>query len=199
MSLLPLLLDELEELTAPPAKRYSSLNISPYDFLSRPSLSAFLLDDVNTGYRRRRKLGGALRTVPGDVVKNTSTVGKDGFQVCLDVHEFAPNEVSVKTVGNNSIVVEANHEEREDEHGYISRKFSRRYTLPKGFNIKDVVSSLSSDGVLSVKAPPVEKSLKEGNVRHIQIHQTGPAHLTVGNKENAEQKESNGKNEKMVE
>lgn len=105
----------------------------------------------------------------------------------------------MKTVGNNSIVVEANHEEKEDEHGYVSRKFTRRYTLPKEFQIKDVVSTLSSDGILSIKAPPAEKRSKEGNVRHIQIQQTGPAYLTVGNGENTKQKEETGKTEKMIE
>lgn len=204
MALLPLLLDEVEDLAAPPAKRYLNLDVCPYGLLPRPSIArALLLDNSNAGYRRRRKLGKSLRSADsgnGELVKNPNTIGKDGFQVCLDVHQFAPNEINVKTVGNNTIVVDANHEEREDEHGYISRKFTRRYTLPKGFNIKDVVSTLSSDGVLSIKAPPVEKATKEGNVRHIQIQQTGPAHLTIGNKENAEdKKEANGNQEKMVE
>lgn len=87
MSLLPFFLDELEEFTAPPAKRYLNIDIHPFNWLSRPSLSeALLLDNTNTGYRRRRKLGKALKTADaasGDAVKNTSTIGKDGFQVCL--------------------------------------------------------------------------------------------------------------------
>lgn len=82
MSFLPFFLDEL---TAPPAKRYLNIGVHPYDFLTRPSITqAILLDNTNTGYRRRRKLGRALRTTANsDAVKNTSTVGKDGFQVCL--------------------------------------------------------------------------------------------------------------------
>ncbi|CAH1963859.1 unnamed protein product [Acanthoscelides obtectus] len=50
---------------------------------------------------------------------------KDKFQVILDVQQFAPNEITVKTTGN-SIVVEGKHEEKQDEHGFISRHFTRR-------------------------------------------------------------------------
>lgn len=113
-----------------------------------------------------------------------STIGKDGFQVCLDVHQFAPNEITVKTMDDtNTIVVEAKHEERQDEHGHISRQFARRYDLPKGFLIKDVVSQLSSDGILTIKAPPPVIESKKGHERVVQIQHTGPAHLTVGNME----------------
>lgn len=106
-------------------------------------------------------------------------VNKNGFKVEMDVKDFAPNEISVKTV-DNSIVIEGKHESEEDEHGFISRQFTRRYSVPEGFNIKDVVSQLSSDGVLTVKAPP-ELKAKEDNVRTIQIQQTGAAHSAAEN------------------
>ena len=104
-------------------------------------------------------------------------VGKDGFQVLMDVQQFRPNEVSVKAV-DNTVIIEGKHEEREDEHGHISRQFIRKYTLPKGYDIKEVVSTLSSDGVLTIKAPPPQAAIA-GNERVIQIQQTGPAHLNV--------------------
>lgn len=106
-----------------------------------------------------------------------TTVGKDGFQACIDVQQFKPNEITVKTV-DNTVVVEANHEERPDEHGYISRHFVRKYVLPPGYDSEQVTSTLSSDGVLTVKAPPPKKD-SASNERVIQIEQTGPAHLNV--------------------
>ena len=75
------------------------------------------------------------------------------FQVILDVQQFAPNEITVKTIDNNSIVVEGKHEEKKDEHGLVSRQFVRRYVLPKGHDIGQVQSTLSSDGVLTITAP----------------------------------------------
>lgn len=51
---------------------------------------------------------------------------KDKFHVNLDVQEFKPDEISVKVV-DRFVIVEANHEEREDEHGWISRRFTRKH------------------------------------------------------------------------
>lgn len=119
-----------------------------------------------------------------------STVGKDGFQVCMDVTQFKPNELQVKVV-DKMIVVEGKHEERQDDHGYISRHFVRKYTLPQGYDPEKVVSTLSSDGVLTVAVPkPQLEDKSEGRV--IQIQQTGPAHLNV--KKNDQKEVSNGAN-----
>lgn len=118
-------------------------------------------------------------------------VGKDGFQVCMDVQQFKPSELTVKVV-DDCVVVEGKHEEREDDHGYISRQFMRRYTLPKGFDSNHVVSTLSSDGVLSVRVPQPKK-LEGNNERHVEIQQVGPAHLNVkGNEDEGVKIGSNG-------
>lgn len=124
-----------------------------------------------------------------DGIEQKSHIGKDGFQVCLDVQHFQPNEISVKTE-NNSVVVQAKHEEKKDDHGFISREFTRRYALPKGFKVEDVTSSLSSDGVLSIKCPNAP-AIEGSNVRQVQIQQTGPAKLNV--KSNEEKKDEKKK------
>ncbi|XP_015594710.1 protein lethal(2)essential for life [Cephus cinctus] len=95
---------------------------------------------------------------------------KDKYQVILDVQQFAPNEITVKTV-DNSIVVEAKHEEKKDEHGYVSRQFVRRYVLPEDHDINQVVSNLSSDGVLTITAPKI--ALPAPGEKVIPIEQTG--------------------------
>lgn len=113
-----------------------------------------------------------------------SVIGKDGFQVSMDVQQFQPNELTVKTV-DGTIIVEGKHEEKQDDHGYISRQFVRKYQLPKGFKAEEVTTSLSSDGILTVKAPRPSTAI-EGKERILEIQQTGPAHLSV--KENSEKK-----------
>ncbi|XP_011855655.1 PREDICTED: heat shock protein beta-1-like [Mandrillus leucophaeus] len=45
------------------------------------------------------------------------------------------------------------HEERQDEHGYISWCFTRKYKLPSGVDPTQVSSSLSPEGTLTVEAP----------------------------------------------
>nr|ARQ84025.1 heat shock protein [Liriomyza trifolii] len=101
---------------------------------------------------------------------STVNIDKEKFEVMLDVQQFTPNEINVKVV-DNYVVVEGKHEEKQDEHGYISRQFSRRYRLPKGVNPEAVTSQLSSDGLLKVHAPLPQ--LKAPTEHAIPITQTG--------------------------
>ncbi|XP_023304374.2 heat shock protein 67B1 [Lucilia cuprina] len=111
-----------------------------------------------------------------------SVVNKNGFQVSMNVKQFAPNELSVKTI-DNCIVVEGRHDDKEDGHGVISRHFVRKYMLPKGYDPNDVLSTLSSDGILTVKAPPPPPPTAkndEPNERIIEIQPTpGPTPVLV--------------------
>ncbi|XP_073838626.1 heat shock protein 27-like [Musca autumnalis] len=155
------------------------LGIHPVDIFRPRQRSLMLYPRSNycpylARYSRRRP-GKESSTEKSELIP---TVGKDGFQVCMDVSQFKPSELTVKTV-DRTVVVEGKHEEREDEHGFIQRHFIRKYSLPKGYDPKDVVSTISSDGVLTVKAPPPPIKERESNERIIQIQQTGPAHLNV--------------------
>lgn len=89
----------------------------------------------------------------------------------LDVQQFKPEEVNVK-IADNYVIVNAKHEERSDEHGFISREFTRRYLLPKDVNAEALTSSLSSDGVLSIQAPPKAITNDKGNERQIPVTKT---------------------------
>jgi crystallin alpha B len=110
----------------------------------------------------RRKEEGGISTVKAD---------KDNFQVVLDVQQFAPEEINVKVV-DKYVVVEGNHEEKQDDHGWISRKFTRRYLIPEQCDLEKVESKLSSDGVLSISVPRKEQPKIEGE-RVVSIQHTG--------------------------
>ena len=94
------------------------------------------------------------REAVGELAKDQKSMhfGKDGFQACVDVHHFQPSEITVKTV-DNTVVIEGKHEERDDGHGSVQRHFVRKYVLPKEYDMNNVHSTLSSDGVLTIKAP----------------------------------------------
>lgn len=124
------------------------------------------------------------------MIANRSLIGKEGFQVSINVEHFKPSELQVKVVDNH-ILVEAKHEERSDEHGFISRHIVRRYAIPKDYDPNKVVSSLSSDGVLTISIPKPALEDKSGKERIIQIQQTGAAHLNV--KENPKETEQDVK------
>ncbi|XP_045507386.1 protein lethal(2)essential for life-like [Colias croceus] len=96
---------------------------------------------------------------------------KDKFQINLDVQHFSPDEITVKT-SDGYVVVEAKHEEKKDEHGSISRHFVRKYSLPEGAESDNIVSQLSSDGILSITAP--RKQIDSKGERVVPITQTGP-------------------------
>lgn len=116
----------------------------------------------------------------------------EGFQVCMDVHQFAPHEITVKTV-DQAVVVEAQHEERADRLGYISRHFRRRYILPEEYRVQDVVAMLSIDGVLVVKAKPNSGAGAElSNEKDVHIYQTGPANVHAPGKANKTNPKVNG-------
>ncbi|XP_013790956.1 protein lethal(2)essential for life-like [Limulus polyphemus] len=104
------------------------------------------------------KAGGGLSQVKNEA---------DKFQILLDVNQFEPNELNVKTV-ENFVVIEGKHEEKPDEHGFISRQFVRRYMLPKEVDPETVQSSLSSDGILTVEAP---KKVLEGEQQKERVVQ----------------------------
>lgn len=99
---------------------------------------------------------------------------KDRYVIYLDVKHFSPDELSVN-VSDEFITVHGKHEGRQvgseeqpkdgapfwradlslfqDDHGFVSREFLRKYRLPFGVTGADVTSNLSFDGVLTITAP----------------------------------------------
>lgn len=90
------------------------------------------------------------------------------FRVRLDVNHFSPEEITVKTV-ENRVLIHAKHEEKQDEHGFIQREFTRQYLLPRECDTNNVISALSSDGILTIRAPKTLPA--NGNERVIPITQ----------------------------
>ena len=80
-----------------------------------------------------------------------------------------------------AVVVEGKHEERADDHGYISRHFVRRYVLPEHYNMEQLNSSLSSDGVLTITAPKKVTIGLFGPCFANKIYVVGVTHSKVNN------------------
>merc|ERR1712226_787635 len=85
--------------------------------------------------------------------KEVSKEDDSKMEVSLDTAQYRPDELKI-TVDKGVVCVEGRHEEKaEDGSKMVSRSFSRKYTLPKDAKAEDVVSNLSSDGVLVITAP----------------------------------------------
>jgi len=202
MSLVPLLFSDWWEDLEYPHRVFDQnfgLGIHP-DQLTQPSIiERFALQPsrrarpahlLSTYYRpwgellRSREEGG-MSTVKAD---------KDKFQVILDVQQFKPEEINVKVV-DKFVVIEAKHEEKQDEHGWISRQFVRKYMIPEQCDIDQVTSSLSSDGMLSITAPRKDKP-KTQNERAIKIEHTGKPAIQEKVQEKAQEKAQEKKEKK---
>lgn len=88
------------------------------------------------------------------------------FELSLDTHDYRPDEIKVN-LNQNVLSVEAKHEEK-GEGNYVSRQFSRKYTLPENCEIDKVSSNLSSDGILMITAPK-NLAIKDQSKRAIPI------------------------------
>ncbi|KAK1169610.1 alpha-crystallin A chain [Acipenser oxyrinchus oxyrinchus] len=105
---------------------FTNSTISPY---YRQSLTRNYLESTNSGFSEVRS-------------------DRDKFTIYLDVKHFSPEELSVKIV-DDYVEIQGKHGERQDDHGYISREFHRRYRLPSNVDQSVITCSLSSDGLLT--------------------------------------------------
>lgn len=182
MSILPYLFDDLDLLR--PTKRARKMRL--IDDLE-PASSAFMILP-----KSMFEFPSYMKNLSAALKDNDSSVKIDNnkFQANFDVQHFKPEEICVKvSEDKRTVTIEAEHEEKQDEHGQIYRHFVRKYTLPKDCDVNHVESKLSSDGVLSITAPRIGRKRKhEEQHRSIPIIQTGEPAKTI---------ESKPKNDKM--
>ncbi|XP_066153992.1 protein lethal(2)essential for life-like [Euwallacea fornicatus] len=169
MSLLPYFLDDPYAYYPRPSRildQQFGLGLDVEDLLQPLHLNNRLITRTPAGYLRNWRANSSTQDAG-----STVSYDKDKFQANLDVQQFKPEEITVKVTGDNVLTIEGKHEEKADEHGYISRHFVRRYVLPKNYDIGRVDSKLSSDGVLTISAPTIEAKTVEH--KPIPITQTG--------------------------
>jgi len=105
---------------------------------------------------------------------------KNKFRVNLDVSHFKPEEINVKIV-DKFIVINGKHEEVMDQHGWVSRQFTRKYALPEECDPEKVTSTISSDGLLTIDAPKIVLEQLADNERVVPItvlNETSPITIT---------------------
>ncbi|XP_044737499.1 protein lethal(2)essential for life-like [Chrysoperla carnea] len=174
MSILPYILQDI--LNDPWSQRSSRLNDQHFalGLANDDLLEPFILPSLLSRNYYRPWRSAISKLDQGSTVVSD----KEKFEVSLDVQQFSPDEIEVKAIDDNQIIVEGKHEEKQDEHGFISRQFTRRYVLPKDYDGTKLISKLSSDGILTISAPKlaIEGSSSE---RTIPITQTGPVRKQV--------------------
>ncbi|KAI7693654.1 hypothetical protein SSS_09207 [Sarcoptes scabiei] len=94
----------------------------------------------------------------GELLAQLNNPNNDKYQIMVDVSHFNPEEISVKMV-DNAVVVSGKHEDKADTYGYVSRQFSRKYLLPADVEPEMVSSTLSADGILTIKVGLISKEI----------------------------------------
>ncbi|CAO2608580.1 Alpha-crystallin A chain [Lemmus lemmus] len=87
---------------------------------------------------------------------------RDKFVIFLDVKHFSPEDLTVKVL-EDFVEIHGKHNERQDDHGYISREFHRRYRLPSNVDQSALSCSLSADGMLTFSGPKIQSGLDAGH------------------------------------
>lgn len=132
-------------------------------------------DQSNPPYEVVDRMRKELKEAERDFTKITPKEDKNGVEIFVDVEKYRPGEITVRTVDDN-IVIEGKHDERKENNAYVTRKFIRKYQLPQGYEPELVTSTLSSDGLLSIKAPsPMAALAAARNERIVEIRPVGPA------------------------
>ncbi|ODN02432.1 Protein lethal(2)essential for life [Orchesella cincta] len=116
---------------------------------------------------------------------NRGLEGTDKFEIKIEVQQFAPSELDVKIV-NNFLVIEGKHEEKRDEHGFVSRHFLRKYSIPPDVKPETINCDLSSDGILQISAPKMSEE-KNRNEKVIPITYTGQPALPLQQRDRSQQ------------
>ncbi|MFH4974469.1 hypothetical protein AB6A40_001178 [Gnathostoma spinigerum] len=102
----------------------------------------------------------------GHVSSITSNMNELTLRV--DTAPFRAEDLKVSVV-DQFVVVEASHPEREDELGYVERRFVRKFRLPNPVLAECVTSNLSSDGILTISAKAPERKIEDKGSRTIPI------------------------------
>jgi HSP20 family molecular chaperone IbpA len=163
MAMLPILLEMVDEM-------YDSLDKQPNKGANFPFL---YLPQTTRGACPRRQ-GGRCAARNGCNFRKCAETAKcakpssDDFQVSLNVKPFNSEEISVKVKGQE-VIIEGKHEEREDEHGFVSRQFTRRYVLPEGYDMETVATTLDTDGKMTIKAHKPKPAVEGPQERIIPI------------------------------
>ncbi|XP_015741136.1 heat shock protein beta-9 [Coturnix japonica] len=106
-------------------------------------------------------------------------VTEEGFSVCQDVKNFAPEQLSVKVVGRKVVLVGQKETQNTDE-GSFSYKYEvlkREWDVPEDVDAEALTCSLSPEGQLRIEAPRL--ALPTAGERNVPI-QVSPAAPQLG-------------------
>lgn len=129
-----------------------------------------LLEDLADGGYDQRSLqpvqfgDGTIGHIGGRIGGSLVENGDKEFRIRLDLSHYKPEEVKL-SIDNHKVTVHAKHEERQDNHGFVSREMTRSYKLPNDVDVSSATSTMNSNGTLVMKiAKKAPEAPKEVNI-----------------------------------
>ncbi|XP_014449123.1 heat shock protein beta-8 [Alligator mississippiensis] len=86
--------------------------------------------------------------------RSPTAFSREPWKVCVNVHSFKPEELTVKTK-DGYVEVSGKHEEQQEEGGIVSKNFTKKIQLPYEVDPVTVFASLSPEGLLIIEAPQI--------------------------------------------
>lgn len=84
----------------------------------------------------------------------TAIEDDNNYKMVLDVREFQGGDLKVNVIGDHELLVEGKVDSKDGSAAHI-RTFRQRFLLPRGIDIQESSSALSSDGILTIITPKV--------------------------------------------
>ncbi|GFR65625.1 alpha-crystallin B chain [Elysia marginata] len=142
------------------ADDYSLFNLledmaSPYNRYQQRNMLPVQFGDGTMGH-----IGGRIG---GSQVENADKE----FRIRLDLSHYKPEEVKI-SMDSHKISINAKHEERQDNHGFVSREITRTYKLPNDVDVNSATSTMNANGTLSIKM--LKKALEAPKEVNIPVH-----------------------------
>ncbi|XP_054252845.1 heat shock protein 30C-like [Indicator indicator] len=115
------------------------------------------------------------RTPSASVVSTQDS--REGFSICQDVKNFAPEHLSVKVVGRKVVLVGQKETQSTDEKGSFSYKYEalkREWDVPEEVDAEALTCSLSKEGQLRIEAPRLALPAAPERSMPIQVSPAAP-------------------------
>jgi HSP20 family molecular chaperone IbpA len=85
--------------------------------------------------------------------KAAAAAKKPRFEVKLSTEGYKPEELDVKLVDDNTLVVSGKHE-HSDESGTVSKTFTRKWNIPQNVELAELACNFNTkDNTVSISAP----------------------------------------------
>nr|XP_045610251.1 uncharacterized protein LOC123765552 [Procambarus clarkii] len=146
------------------------------DVLRRTNVATYLSDELSS-YRNLR-----LRDLRSENQAFRVEEDQHALKIVVDVFDFIGGDVNVEVVGGKEVLVEGKAK-RQEGTSAATQTFLLRFSLPHNVDLQGISSAMSSDGVLTVISPKIQKTVGSdaSNIeRTIESHSRMESHSDTG-------------------